>query len=281
MNPIIQKAIDNHQKGLLSLAKSQYERIIQNNDDKDGIAAHYLAAIFQTEGDLFKSEKLHKESLLKVNDPKIKAFFLTNYGALLRKIGKLDDALSAYEDAYLINPNIAELNTNLATLYWVKGDKEKALKFAKKSLEIKETCEAHLVFAREYKVKGEYDKAEIHAVKACDLKPNNSEALCLLASIYADLHDYIEAEKYFIKVKKIIGQNTFDFSYATYYYGFISASKKATEINEYAKYFHKFSNQIPLSIISLLVVDLKKYLYWEQYEEWIKIFIERFQTNNN
>jgi protein O-GlcNAc transferase len=280
MNQAIKKAIENHQKGLIDIAKKQYLNIIDDGGDGEGIAAHYLAAIYQKEGNFHKSKELYELSLIRTKDKSIRAMFLTNYGALLRKIGSLEESLKCYTEAYEINPNIAELNTNIATLLWSKGDQENALTYAEKSLNIKETCEAHLVFARDYKVKRNYEKAEKHAIKACDLKPDNIEALCLLAGIYTDANDFQRADKYFAQAKKKIPAGIFDYSYETYYYAHISTSKNINEIKKYARDNFKYINKLPLSIISLIIADLKKYLCWEEYDDYLDFFINESSSDS-
>ncbi|MDP3104953.1 MAG: tetratricopeptide repeat protein [Candidatus Methanoperedens sp.] len=64
------------------------------------------------------------------------AVIWSNKGSVLHELGKLDEALKAYEKAIELEPDCVLAWFNRACAYSVKGDKEKALSYLEKAIEL-------------------------------------------------------------------------------------------------------------------------------------------------
>ena len=111
--------------------------------------------------------------------------------------GLTEDAVNVYYDLLKYDPNNAQVNSNMGTLYIKQGDYQTALKYYTKSIECKPDYIAYLNRANCYFRLHEYDMAIDDAKKALEIKNNGVEAADLLTVIYALRNDEENRRKYY------------------------------------------------------------------------------------
>ncbi len=112
--------------------------------------------------------------------------------------GLPDDAIRAYYDLLKIDPENAQVHSNLGGLFINVGDYETALMHYNKSIEIQpENYYAYVNRANYYFRKNDYDNAIADAVQALEYKNNGVEAASLLTIVYALLGDSQNKKRYY------------------------------------------------------------------------------------
>ena len=66
-----------------------------------------------------------------------------NKGVALGKLGRIDEAVKAYDKAIEIKPDFAEASYNAACTYCLKGDKENALRNLSKAIKSDAKCKEY------------------------------------------------------------------------------------------------------------------------------------------
>lgn len=137
--------------------------------------------------------------------------------------GFADEAIKVYYDLLKIDPNNAQVHSNLGGLFISEGDFETALKHYNRSIELKpNNYYAYINRANYYFRINEYDNAISDAKQALEFKNNGIEAASLLTVIYALQGDESN--------KKI------------YYHIAITSGKKPEDLNDAVKYFLNENN---------------------------------------
>ncbi len=97
-------------------------------------------------------------------------------GNVLQVLGKTDEAIAAYEKILQINPNVAEAHCNLGNIWQIQGKVKEAIVAYQQALEIKPNFTlAHLNLAKLLVAEGSMGQAEHHYQQAQNLEPNHSE----------------------------------------------------------------------------------------------------------
>ena len=121
-----------------------------------------------------------------------------NLGVAYKEMGKFDLAITAYEEALKINPNLAQARSNLGNLYNATGEYAKAIQQLQKSIELDpDLAEAHSNLAIVYTKTGKIDKACAEYKKALQIRPNLVIAHYNLAVIYQKREELDLATKEF------------------------------------------------------------------------------------
>jgi tetratricopeptide (TPR) repeat protein len=121
-----------------------------------------------------------------------------NYGVLLLKQSKRQDAERAFQQALQINPYYAEAHNNLGSLYEQQGRLDEAFQQFTEAVENRPNYRvAHFHMGRILANQGKYDEAIQHFLKS--LRPedeNTPRYLHALAATYARAGNLLEALRY-------------------------------------------------------------------------------------
>lgn len=121
-----------------------------------------------------KSKEILEEILSVVED----RYYLNGYyGNILKELGRVDEAVIAYEKALLQNPppsDLISLYTHLADAYLRKGELDKALKVCEEALTFEEVAELYNLMGRAFYKKGDYLQALEAFIRATELNPSSA-----------------------------------------------------------------------------------------------------------
>lgn len=187
-----------------------------NEVQQNSISTDPHAVKFYEEGtDLMQSEKFEKavKKLKKAVeiDPKF-AWAWDHLGLTYRYMGKLDEAIEAYETSLLINPDGPMPAQNLAIVYEYKQDFGKALYYYNRIIErYPENPEGYYGAARMHVFLEEHETAADKGAKAYNLyiiqnSPYRDDAEHLLRVIYTDMKEKGKEDRFL----DILKQNNID-----------------------------------------------------------------------
>ena len=159
---------------------------------------------FHSEGNIFEAE-MHYQYCIKQGFEDYRVF--SNYGIILKSIGKLKEAELSFRKAIEIKPDYTEAHFNLGNILKALGKFQEAEKPLRKTIELKpDFAEAHLNLGIILTALGKFQEAEISTLKAIEIKPDYAEAhynLGILGIILRDLDQLREAELSFRKAISI------------------------------------------------------------------------------
>lgn len=121
-----------------------------------------------------KSKEILEEILSEVED---RYYLYGHYGNILKELGRVDEAVIAYEKALLQNPppsDLISLYTHLADAYLRKGELDKALKVCEEALTFEEVAELYNLMGRALYKKGDYLQALEAFIRATELNPSSA-----------------------------------------------------------------------------------------------------------
>jgi len=119
----------------------------------------------------------------------------SNYGVILKNLGKLQDAELSQRKAIELNPHLAEAHFNLGNTLKDLGKLKDAELSQRKAIEIKpDFVDAYLNLGNILKDLGKLKDAELSQRKAIELDPNLAKAHFNLGSILKDLGNLKDAE---------------------------------------------------------------------------------------
>jgi len=120
---------------------------------------------------------------------------LSNYGTILKDIGKLKEAELLTRKAINLNPNFADAHSNLGAILKDTGKLKEAEGALRKAIEIKpDYLIAHCNLGNILRDLGKLKEAEVLTRKAIELNPNFANAHFNLGNILKDLGKLKEAE---------------------------------------------------------------------------------------
>ena len=99
---MLDDALKLHQAGRLPKAKKIYQKILKK-DSTHNDALHMLELLEQQNGNNDAAIRLYKKAMI---DSQRTPELLTNYGNALTTIGKPEEAITAFEKAVEINPDL-------------------------------------------------------------------------------------------------------------------------------------------------------------------------------
>ena len=156
---------------------------------------------FHSKGNLSEAVKYYQEFLAQGFKDHI---VFSNYGLILKSLGKLEDAEELQRKAIELKPDFAEGYSNLGNILRNLGNLEEAENFTRKATEIKpDFANAHSNLGNILREVGRLHEAEISAKKAIELKPNFAQAHCNFGDILRDLGDLKQAEKSYRRAIKL------------------------------------------------------------------------------
>jgi tetratricopeptide (TPR) repeat protein len=108
-----------------------------------------------------------------------------NLGNALRQEGRVDDAITHYEEALQIAPRDAETHNNLGIALSQKGREDDAITCFQKALEIQpDYAEAHHNLGKALFETGKIDDAITHFQQASQIKPDYADAFLMLGNAF-------------------------------------------------------------------------------------------------
>jgi tetratricopeptide (TPR) repeat protein len=108
------------------------------------------------------------------------------YGAFLRNLGRLNDAIQEMQRARELDPLSLPINTSIGLVFYLAKDYDKAIEHCRKTLEIDPNFHwAHEVLAKSYLQKGLYEEAISEFQKALTLSGGSEGWLGELAHAFA------------------------------------------------------------------------------------------------
>ena len=137
---------------------------------------------FHSQGNTLKAAKLYQYFINQgFNDHRV----FSNYGAILKNLGKLQEAEISTRRAIELKPNLAETHYNLGNILRDLGQLQDAELSYRKAIEIKpNVAETHSKLGSILNKLGKLQEAEISTRKAIELKPNYSEEYSNLGNIF-------------------------------------------------------------------------------------------------
>ncbi|WP_052507297.1 FkbM family methyltransferase [Desulfonatronovibrio magnus] len=193
---MLQEAMKHHQRGKLAQAKYIYEKILTSFPDY-GRARLFLALIHDQEGQTVKALEEAKIGFSQIPSPQPPD--ISNYGIILKKAGRLDEAEDMYRRALDMSPGNTAALSNLATIQLMRGKFDEA---EEKFLDLVTKMEdpaPWLNLARIAFMRQNLDQFKEYLDQAEDRDPAHPELHSLRAQLAA--HDF-EEDKAFELLKK-------------------------------------------------------------------------------
>ncbi len=147
---------------------------------------------FHGQGNISKAAKYYEDFINQgFNDHRV----FSNYGSILKNLGKLKKAEVLQRKAIEIQPDYANAYSNLGNILRELGQLKEAEILTRKAIELKpDFANAYSNLGNILKDIGKLNEAELSHRKAIELNPNSAEAYSNLGSILKDLGTFKEAE---------------------------------------------------------------------------------------
>ena len=160
-----------------------------------------LAFSFHAKGNISGSIKYYQYFIDQgFNDHRV----FSNYGLILRSLGKLKEAEELTRRAIELKPDFAEAHSNLGNILRDLGKLNDAEKSTRKAIQIKpDFANAYSNLGNILRELARFEDAEISANKAIALKPDSAQAHFVLGNIFKAIGNTVEAENLYRKVIKI------------------------------------------------------------------------------
>ena len=189
---IFNKAFQFHSQGNISEAAKYYQLLIDKGFSDERVFSNF-GAILKDLGKLKDAESSYRKAIA-INPNCANAH--SNLGIILKDLGKLKDAESSYRKAIAINPNFANAHYNLGNILKDLGKLKDAEQSTRKAIEINPNfANAHYNLGNILKDLGKLKDAESSYRKVIKLNPNCEEAYSNLGVIFRDLDKLKEAEQ--------------------------------------------------------------------------------------
>ncbi|MDB2341181.1 tetratricopeptide repeat protein [Candidatus Pelagibacter bacterium] len=198
---IINQMIENYQKGKFDISQNLALLILKKNP-KHNLSFQILGSIYEQQGKLDNSLKMHKKSLaLDNNDHEAH----NNIGLVLQKLGKYKEAIFSLKKAITLKPGFIIAIYNLGNTFKEMGNLEEAEINLKKCIELKPNfIEAYINLANIQSENNNFQDAEKSLKKCIELKLNFVPAYYNLGNLLKYLGRLNEALKcydYILKLK--------------------------------------------------------------------------------
>ncbi len=156
---------------------------------------------FHSQGNITEAVKLYQYFISQgFNDHRV----FSNFGGILKDLGKLQEAELSQRKAIEIKPDFAEAHSNLGNILNDLGKLQEAELSQRKAIELKPSfAEAHYNLGNILKDLDKLQEAEKSFRKVIEIKPDFANAHLNLGTIFRDLGKLKEAEKSFRKVIEI------------------------------------------------------------------------------
>ncbi|WP_269609224.1 tetratricopeptide repeat-containing sulfotransferase family protein [Prochlorococcus marinus] len=177
---IINQAFEFQSEGNISEAAKYYQHFI-NQDFKDHRVFSNYGVILRDLGKLQEAE-ISLRKAIELNPDYAKAHL--NLGNILRDLGKLQEAEISLRKAIELNPDYAKAHSNLGNILNDLGKSQEAEISLRKAVEIKpDLAEAHYNLGGILSNLGNFEEAEISLRKAIELQPDFARAYFSLSTL--------------------------------------------------------------------------------------------------
>ncbi len=207
-------------------------RILTNNPSKESIEEIIKQAInFHLQGNLKEASRSYQYCL---NQGFADHRIFSNYGGILKALGKLKEAEIYLRKAIELKPDFAEAYSNLGNILKDLGNLEEAALLQRKAIELKpDFATAHYNLGNILNNLGKLEEAALSQHKAIELKPDYANAYSNLGIVLRSLNKLKEAELY---TRKAIEINPNFLNFAWNLYCLSSSTEEAEErINQCLK----------------------------------------------
>ncbi len=188
---VINQAFKFHSKGNILEAAKYYKQIINQGCNDHRVFSNY-GVILKSLGKSKEAELSYRKAI-EINPDYAEAH--SNLGNILNDICKSKEAELSYRKAIEINPDYAEAHYNLGIILKDIGKLKEAELSYQKAIEINpDYAEAHSNLGIILRDLGKLKEAELSTQKAIELKPDYAEAYSNLGTIWRDLGNLKEAE---------------------------------------------------------------------------------------
>lgn len=234
-----EKAIANKNLGISYYFTTDYDLAVKHSLDSiplykeagelrgEAIANNTLGLINDRQGRILTSLEYYLRSMKlrqELGDDRGRMIVLANIGRLYRRIGDLDKALTYHMQAMEISEIIEEperiLNTkiDLASLYIDKQEYDKGLEFLNEATsemiqeDINGFGDAHMLYTKIYKEKGEFEQAKHHAELGIQIKKDLKEYFGLATilndagDIFRIQRDFNAASEYLFAARQVVNE---------------------------------------------------------------------------
>tara|TARA_Y200000002_G_C22675787_1_gene661997 strand:+ start:121 stop:2448 length:2328 start_codon:yes stop_codon:yes gene_type:complete len=256
VNEIVVKAIKSHSEGNINEAIKLYKYCINQKINNPIIFSNY-GVILKSLGKYEEAEKLIRKAI-EINSKFSDAH--GNLGVLLKELGRFEEAEKYVRNAIEINPNEFNYYYNLTIILTQLSRLEEAEIVSIKAIKLNPNdFFSHFNFGILLKELGKFKEAEKIAKKAIKLNANSSDAYCNLGIILKNLGKLKEAEINTLKAIEI-NQNS---TSAYFNYGNILSElgKSVDALNSYLKVIELDKNK--KNIFSAIADLFKSYTFSE------------------
>ena len=200
---------------------------------------------FHSEGNIKRAAKYYQYCIdHNLNDPII----FSNYGIILKNLGKLKEAELLTRKAIEIQPDFADAYINLGNIFKDLGEFQKAELYTGKAIQIEPgNANFHYNIGNIFKSQGKFKEAEISFLKAIELNPDFPNPHINLGSLFTNVGKLKEAEISFLKAIKLKP------NLAKAYFALSTFNCIKNDQNWCSKLFSKdiLNNQLPIDQIDI------------------------------
>lgn len=203
---------------------------------------------FHLKGNINEAYKLYQKC---IKFGSLDPYLFSNYGIILKGLGKLKESEQALRKAIKLKPEFPEAYSNLGSVLRDIGSLGESEKALRKAIELKpELPEAHLNLGNVLRDIGSLSESEKAFLKAIDLNPEYAEAFSNLGNVLREIGNPIKAEKVLNKAIKLnpkFATSYFNLSNVFRDLGKLQESekalRKAIDLNpQYAKAYSNLGN---------------------------------------
>ncbi len=203
---------------------------------------------FHLKGNINEAYKLYQKC---IKFGSLDPYLFSNYGIILKGLGKLKESEQALRKAIKLKPEFPEAYSNLGSVLRDIGSLGESEKALRKAIELKpELPEAHFNLGNVLRDIGSLSESEKAFLKAIDLNPEYAEAFSNLGNVLREIGNPIKAEKVLNKAIKLnpkFATSYFNLSNVFRDLGKLQESekalRKAIDLNpQYAKAYSNLGN---------------------------------------
>jgi len=211
---------------------------------------------FHSEGNISEAAKLYKYFINQgFNDHRV----FSNYGVILKKLGKLKEAESSLLKAIELNPNFAIAHSNLGNVLRDLGKLKGAKLSLQKAIQLNPECgEAHVNLGNILNDIGKLKEAEFSYLKAIEIKPDYAEAHSNLGSVLINLGRLDEAKISLLKAIEIEPNDFTAYMNLSIYFYLIKDKNSASKAIGNAHNINPNNKDIMLLSNMIKVLSLKR-----------------------
>ena len=191
---LILKAFKFHSQGNLVEARKLYEQFFEQGFKDHQVFSNY-GVILRDLGKLQEAEVLYRKAI-EIKPNYAEAY--SNLGNILEDLGRLQEAEILQRKAIELNPNFATAHSNLGNVLKNLGKLQEAKDFYVKAIALNpQIFTAHLNLGVIFKDLGKLNEAQLSTLKAIQINPDDAIAHSNLGLIFLQKGEYDLSLKYF------------------------------------------------------------------------------------